>query len=260
MAIPKLLEKMRHSVQDTGDDNMTGNYVLEGGVLQSSNSDVDMLSNYIAIADSLVEADESNLLRLYYDVNGTPYMQEITHQYVPQKGLQINMDSEASGNTAIITGVADPIEAQDVATKNYVDNSGGTFYAIYGTTTYQEIVDAFNAGKTCKALYSSENSYPYIFDLVTRPTSSNPTLYFVSNRGDYSSSVTAGYTYLYINSSSSWSISSGTQYYISTPIYRGGFSTALSSSTAYYRPILVSTAAPTASEGYVGDIWIQYSM
>lgn len=35
--------------------------------------------------------------------------------------------------------------------------------------------------------------------------------------------------------------------------------TTVSSSAAYYRPIRVSTSAPTSSDGNVGDIWIQYS-
>lgn len=149
---------------------------------------------------------------------------------------------------------------QDVATKAYVDNSGGTFYAIYNTTTYQEIIDAFNAGKTCKALYSNETSYVYIFDLVTRPTSSNPTLYFVANVAGYNTSVTSSSTYLYVNSNSTWNVQNTLKTYINTPIYSGGIQTPLSSSTAYYRPIRTSTVAPTASDGYVGDIWIQYSL
>ena len=35
--------------------------------------------------------------------------------------------------------------------------------------------------------------------------------------------------------------------------------TTISSSAAYYRPIRVSTSAPTSSDGNVGDIWIQYN-
>ena len=32
----------------------------------------------------------------------------------------------------------------------------------------------------------------------------------------------------------------------------------ISASTRYLRPILISTAEPTASDGNIGDIWIQY--
>lgn len=35
--------------------------------------------------------------------------------------------------------------------------------------------------------------------------------------------------------------------------------TTVSSTTGYYRPIRVSTVAPTSSDGNIGDIWIQYS-
>lgn len=35
--------------------------------------------------------------------------------------------------------------------------------------------------------------------------------------------------------------------------------TTISSTTGYYRPIRVSMAAPTSSDGNIGDIWIQYS-
>lgn len=240
MAIPKLLDKMRHSVQDTG-DTMTGSLTIENSSMAGLSIRNDSDSSFSISRTGGVEATT-----VFSD--GGFWL-----------GSDTNLITFIS-DAGVISGLADPTEADQAATKNYVDNSGGTFYAIYGTTTYQEIVDAFNAGKTCKALYSSESSYAYIFDLVTRPTSSNPTLYFVSNRGDHSNNVTSGYTYLQINASSTWNVQSGTQGYVTTPMYRSNFQTPLSSSTAYYRPIIVSTAAPTASEGYIGDIWIQYSM
>lgn len=155
----------------------------------------------------------------------------------------------------------DPDVAMEAATKQYVDNSGGVFYATYGTTTYAEIVEAFNKGKGVKALYSSASSYIYIFDLVTRPIGSN-TLYFAANNGDADSgsNLNASKYYLYINSSNTWQISSASYSYTSGTLYKNSGSTTLSSSTRYYRPILTSTSAPTSSDGQVGDIWIQYSV
>lgn len=152
----------------------------------------------------------------------------------------------------------DPDVAMEAATKQYVDNSGGIFYATYGTTTYAEIVEAFNKGKGVKVLYSNTSSYVYIFDLVTRPTGSN-TLYFAANNTDLNiSNLNEGKQYVYINSSSTWNISSSRYTYTSGSLYSSG-TTSLSSSTRYYRPILTSTSAPASSDGQVGDIWIQYS-
>ena len=44
---------------------------------------------------------------------------------------------------------------------------------------------------------------------------------------------------------------------MSKPITGNG-DTPISASTRYLRPILISTAEPTASDGNIGDIWIQY--
>ena len=38
-----------------------------------------------------------------------------------------------------------------------------------------------------------------------------------------------------------------------------GKTTTITSEIAYYRPIRVSTEAPTAADGNIGDIWIQYN-
>ena len=153
----------------------------------------------------------------------------------------------------------DPDVAMEAATKQYVDNSGGIFYATYGTTTYAEIVEAFNKGKGVKVLYSNTSSYVYIFDLVTRPTGSN-TLYFAANNGDLNvANLNGGKQYVYINSSNSWNVSSSGYTYTSGTLYKSFGSTTLSSSTRYYRPILTSLQAPTSADGQVGDIWVVYN-
>ena len=154
----------------------------------------------------------------------------------------------------------DPDVAMEAATKQYVDNSGGIFYATYGTTTYAEIVEAFNKGKGVKALYSDTSSYVYIFDLVTRPTGSN-LLYFAANNGDIIDGTnlnTAKY-YVYINSSNTWGVSNKKYTSTSGTISKSSGTTTLSSSTRYYRPILTSLQAPTSADGQVGDIWIVYN-
>lgn len=153
----------------------------------------------------------------------------------------------------------DPDVAMEAATKQYVDNSGGIFYATYGTTTYAEIVEAFNKGKGVKALYSNTSSYVYIFDLVTRPTGSN-TLYFAANNTDLNVSNLYEPKYsVYINSSNTWNTLSTRYTSTSSTLHKSAGTTTLSSSTRYYRPILTSLQAPTSADGQVGDIWVVYN-
>lgn len=135
-----------------------------------------------------------------------------------------------------------------------IDNAGGVFIATYGTTTYQEIKDAYDSGKDVVCYYSNS-----IYDLCTIPTGSNQ-LYFynreysATNRG-YANTSTF---YFYLNSSNTWyGLYGTTPSSMGTSVYRNN-STSISSSTGYYRPIRLSTAEPTSSDGYVGDIWIQY--
>ena len=154
--------------------------------------------------------------------------------------------------------IIEPKENSEAASKNYVDsaleNAGGTFYATYGSTTYEDVVAAYNAGKTVKALYSNTSSYIYIFDLVTRPTGSN-ILYFIArpynayaNTYDTTCKLTSDSSWNIVSTSRRTSVSDPLQYNDSTPI----------STNPYYRPIRVSTSAPTSSDGRIGDIWIQY--
>lgn len=167
------------------------------------------------------------------------------------------LNAEASSQILLKT---DPDVAMEAATKQYVDNSGGIFYAIYGTTTYDEIVEAFNQGKGIKALYSDTTSYVYIYDLITRPTGSN-TLYFAANNAYITQNLSAQRYYFSINSSSVWSQSYEAYYQTGSSLYTSGSQTPISSSsiTRYYRPILVSQHEPTSSDGKVGDIWVVYS-
>lgn len=166
------------------------------------------------------------------------------------------LNAEASSQILLKT---DPDVAMEAATKQYVDNSGGIFYAIYGTTTYDEIVEAFNQGKGVKALYSNTSSYIYIFDLVTRPTGSN-TLYFAANNTNLDvSDLGAIKYYIYITSTNAWS--TGRTYYnnISSSLQQTSATTPLSSGVRYHRPILTSTNPPSSTDGRVGDIWVVYN-
>lgn len=233
MAIPKLLEQMRHAVQDTGDE-MNGSYYIgdEGSLCITGSKDTDLL---------VLKASENMAdVALRFDQN------------------TLDFHSNNSSDKIILSGLGDPVNSSDAATKNYVDgaleNAGGTFYATYGTTTYAQVVAAYNAGKTVKALYKDTSSFVYIFDLVTRPTGNN-TLYFTAH--PYNANANVYDITLQLTSASAWSVvSSSRRTSVSNPLQYNG--TTSIDKTPYYRPIRVSTSAPTSTDGNVGDIWIQY--
>lgn len=144
--------------------------------------------------------------------------------------------------------------SKKLATEEYVDNNGGTFQAIYKTTTYEEIVTAYNQGKVITAHISSDPTK--IFDLVTAPNNNN-TLYFAVRDSSTPINLSARYV-IHINSTSSWGAFNSTNYDAANAI-RYQRDTEITASEGYYRPIRVSLNPPTASDGKVGDIWVVYS-
>ena len=134
-----------------------------------------------------------------------------------------------------------------------IENAGGIFIAIKDTTTYQEIKNAWDSGKDIIVVFNSD-----IYMLTEIPTGSNTLKFYYRdfrNRG-YSTTNTK---YLTLTSDNVWSssavIEQPTQ--MAEPITGNG-ETPISASVRYLRPILISTAEPTASDGNIGDIWIQY--
>lgn len=61
---------------------------------------------------------------------------------------QLNAEKESK-----ILLASNPIVNMEAATKQYVDNSGGTFYATVGSTSFNEISEALNKEKAVKAIY-----------------------------------------------------------------------------------------------------------
>lgn len=134
-----------------------------------------------------------------------------------------------------------------------IENAGGVFIATKDTTTYQEIKDAWDSGKDVIVVFNSD-----IYMLTEIPTGSNTLKFYYRdfrNRG-YSTTNTK---YLTLTSDNVWSssavIEQPTQ--MAGPI-TGNDETPISVSVRYLRPILISIAEPTASDGNIGDIWIQY--
>lgn len=134
-----------------------------------------------------------------------------------------------------------------------IDNAGGVFIATKGTTTYQEIKNAWDGGKDIIVVFNSD-----IYMLTEIPTGSNTLKFYYRdfrNRG-YSTTNTK---YLTLTSANVWSSSAVVEQPtgITAPISWNSI-TPISTSVKYLRPILISTAEPTASDGQIGDIWIQY--
>lgn len=134
-----------------------------------------------------------------------------------------------------------------------IENAGGIFVATKGTTTYQEIKNAWDSGKDIIVVFNSD-----IYMLTEIPTGSNTLKFYYRdfrNRG-YSTTNTK---YLTLTSANVWSSSAIVEQPtgITTPMTWNG-TTPITASVKYLRPILISTAEPTASDGSIGDIWIQY--
>lgn len=134
-----------------------------------------------------------------------------------------------------------------------IENAGGVFIATKDITTYKEIKDAWDSGKDIIVVFNSD-----IYMLTEIPTGNNTIKFYYRdfrNRG-YSTTSTK---YLTLTSTNTWSPSVTVEQPtgITTPMTWNG-TTPITASVKYLRPILVSTAEPTASDGNVGDIWIQY--
>lgn len=134
-----------------------------------------------------------------------------------------------------------------------IENAGGVFIATKDITTYKEIKDAWDSGKDIIVVFNSD-----IYMLTEIPTGSNTIKFYYRdfrNRG-YSTTNTK---YLTLTSTNTWSPSVTVEQPtgITTPMTWNG-TTPITASVKYLRPILISTAEPTASDGNIGDIWIQY--
>lgn len=133
-----------------------------------------------------------------------------------------------------------------------IENAGGVFIATYGTTTNQEIKAAYDSGKDIIVIYDD-----YIYELITIPTGSNNLAF---HRRDFSNDgyATTAYSHLLLQTDNTWHNFKQGFGNVVAPLFNNEWQTSISSSTGYYRPIRISTSEPTASDGNIGDIWIQY--
>ena len=133
-----------------------------------------------------------------------------------------------------------------------IENAGGVFIATKDTTTYQEIKNAYDSGKDVIVPYNGA-----IFELITIPTGNND-LSFQKRQFNNSGYATTCYNSMSLTTANVWDgIFTTTNGRTATSLFTDN-ATNISSSQGYYRPIRLSTEEPTASDGNIGDIWIQY--
>lgn len=134
-----------------------------------------------------------------------------------------------------------------------IENAGGVFVATRGITSYAKIKEAYDSGKD--VICPDENS---IYELITIPTGSNDLIF---RKRDFTNNgnATTDIIQFILRANEGWDeYSQGSAPgRAAASIYRDT-NTEISSSTGYYRPIRISTSEPTASDGNIGDIWIQY--
>lgn len=134
-----------------------------------------------------------------------------------------------------------------------IENAGGVFIVTKGATSYAKIKEAYDSGKDIICPYNNN-----IYELITIPTGSNDLIFRKRDFTNNGNATTSGIQFT-LRASGSWDeyLQAFVPNRAAASIYRDT-DTEISSSTGYYRPIRISTSEPTASDGNIGDIWIQY--
>lgn len=238
MAIPKLLKTMRES--------LSGKDWNEDKHLQITENNCENGVEILAGSARLFRGNEN--YGFTFDAQ----------EYTSDNGDDILTLTGINSENVVIQNIGTPVDPYDAVNKEYVDNNGGTFTATYGTTTYAEIVEAFNQGKAIYCRSSDESIIP-LYQLATRPTKDNNVLKFYNmvNTGENNTYATTYCQYYQINVNNAWNTGTVTGEQVYGSIYKNS-NTPITSSTGYYRPIRISNSEPTSSTGYTGDIWIQY--
>lgn len=156
-----------------------------------------------------------------------------------------------------------PDVAMEAATKQYVDNNGGVFWAEYGVTTYAEVINALNNGKAIFSLYPASEYHgsngTKILSLYTDSTIPTTELYFMPSTVPFTNQIAPPIYFTTLDSSNTWRAPNTFQNYFTQSIFNSTGITPITSSVRYYRPILTSTNPPSSTDGKVGDIWVVYS-
>lgn len=127
-----------------------------------------------------------------------------------------------------------------------IENAGGTFIATYGTTTFEEVKAAYDAGKVLQCIDTSGAAFPVAPLLLARKIA------FIF--GNFNKNYVISSNNVWQTQESSIVKKSGSTMTGALVAYNP---TAINSNSEIHNTI-ISTAEPTASDGNIGDIWIQY--
>ena len=148
---------------------------------------------------------------------------------------------------------SDPTQNMEAASKQYVDNSGGVYYAS-PSNTFNEILAEYNKGKIIKYIYSATNT---ICDLIHCDSNYMTFTYTLPGEID-NKTITLNSNNQIIGSWADYSGQYINELETELPIKLYDETTPISSTVQYYRPILISTKEPTSNDGNIGDIWFVY--
>lgn len=189
-----------------------------------------------------------------------PKLLELTRHAVQDTGDTLTGDLTLSNGT--INGLIDPLEDDQAATKNYVDNSGGVFWAEYNVTPADELNVAYMQGKTIQVLYQNK-----VFTLTEVDTVQNRYSFTYIYTNNARKGVMQGMTcepsgwvlwkenkLAHVGSSGNSSNDYNTEFSISA--FMNGASNL---SVGQARNIYCSIFEPTISDGNSGDLWVVYS-
>lgn len=127
-----------------------------------------------------------------------------------------------------------------------IENAGGAFIASYGTTTFEEVKAAYDAGKVLQCIDTSGAASPVASLVLAR----NAVFVFANFNKTYA-----------ITNKNVWQTQESSIVKKSGSTMTGALvaynPTAINSNSEIHNTI-ISTAEPTASDGNIGDIWIQY--
>lgn len=150
--------------------------------------------------------------------------------------------------TGSLIAAANPVEDMEVATKQYVDDSGGVFFCIYQETTYDEAMAAYKKGKILYLLLDEDTT---IANLVYADDEYKILYFIIDNY------ITAmGKTLFILSLEYGWHEADITHFY--DDIFKVNATPIEHDEKSYLRPIIASQNAPTAADGNIGDIWFQY--